>query len=137
MNVEHPTSAINLKQINQRSDLRIVLADPQRRVRSAIKTLLNQQSGIQVIGEAATLEHLEKLLKICQPDVLLIDPDLSGKPEESGIRSLRIKYPHISIIAMSGKPEMQQTALEAGANRFVSKGDPPERLLSAIHQCHH
>ena len=38
----------------------------------------------------------------------------------------------LRVIALSGRPEARQAALEAGASAFVSKGDPPEFLLEAI-----
>jgi DNA-binding NarL/FixJ family response regulator len=39
------------------------------------------------------------------------------------------------VIALSGRPEARQAALAAGANDFVSKSDPPDRLLAAIDGC--
>ena len=37
------------------------------------------------------------------------------------------------MIVLSGRPEARQMALAAGADEFVSKIDPPEKLLAAIH----
>jgi CheY-like chemotaxis protein len=39
------------------------------------------------------------------------------------------------VIALSGRPEARQAALEAGVDDFVSKVDPPNRLLAAIERC--
>jgi CheY-like chemotaxis protein len=39
------------------------------------------------------------------------------------------------VIALSGRPEARQAALLAGADSFVSKADPPDRLLVAIDTC--
>jgi len=122
---------------SQKPDLRIVLADPQRRVRAALKTLLNHQPGHQVLGEAANLESLENVLNFYAPDVLLIDPEILAISGQMDLKALCLKCPDISIIALSGKPEYQKICLEAGADVFVSKGDPPEHLLSAIQQFHH
>jgi DNA-binding NarL/FixJ family response regulator len=36
------------------------------------------------------------------------------------------------VIALSGRPEARRAALDAGVDAFVSKGDPPERLLSML-----
>ena len=41
----------------------------------------------------------------------------------------------LAIIALSGRLEARQAALDAGVDAFVSKGDPPERLLAAISTC--
>jgi DNA-binding NarL/FixJ family response regulator len=39
------------------------------------------------------------------------------------------------VVALSGRPESRRTALAAGVNAFVSKGEPPERLLAAVEGC--
>ena len=38
-------------------------------------------------------------------------------------------------VALSGRPEERQVALDAGVDAFVSKADPPERLLATIDDC--
>ena len=45
---------------------------------------------------------------------------------------IRQAYPSAQIVAMSSRPETRQVALEAGADAFVCKGDPPETLLAVL-----
>jgi hypothetical protein len=45
---------------------------------------------------------------------------------------LRGACPDLCVIALSGRPEARQAAIYAGADAFVSKADPPERLLMTI-----
>ncbi len=40
-----------------------------------------------------------------------------------------------AVVALSGRPEARQAALDAGVDAFVSKGDPPELLLKAMDKC--
>lgn len=116
----------------QGTALRVLIADPQRRVRAALKTLLSHQSGIQVVADTAAYENLHHLIQVSQPELLLIDPAIADQPFETVLHHLREAYPWLCIVAMSGKAELQPRALAAGANRFVSKADPPDRLLNAI-----
>jgi CheY-like chemotaxis protein len=59
-------------------------------------------------------------------------PGLSAIAVVSKLRD----YRHgLRVIALSGRPEAGQAALEAGADAFVSKGDPPEALIAAINVC--
>jgi CheY-like chemotaxis protein len=70
------------------------------------------------------------------PDLLLLDwelPELKGA--DAGKRllaSLHGYHPHLLIIVLSGRPESSRSALAAGATAFVSKTEPPEKLLAAL-----
>jgi DNA-binding NarL/FixJ family response regulator len=45
---------------------------------------------------------------------------------------LRTTCPGLLVIALSGRPAARRSAMAAGADAFVSKADPPERLLKTI-----
>ncbi len=112
--------------------LRVLVADEQAGVRYALRTLLQlaQELQAQVIGEAADAAALKEQLDTRQPDMLLLDGQLPGL---DSIAWLRSAYPALRIIVLSVRGETRQTALDAGADAFVYKGDPVERLIEAIH----
>ncbi len=59
-----------------------------------------------------------------------------SEPSGQGLLSaLRGVCPDLFVIALSGRTEMRRAALDAGADAFVYKCDPPERLLAAIADC--
>jgi len=59
-----------------------------------------------------------------------------SEPSGQGLLSaLRGVCPGLFVIALSGRTEMRRAALDAGADAFVYKCDPPERLLAAIADC--
>jgi DNA-binding response OmpR family regulator len=66
---------------------------------------------------------------------VLLDWDLSKQNGDSAVDDLRAASPESSVIALSGLPEARQEALAAGVGSFVSKGDPPEKLLAAVKSC--
>jgi DNA-binding NarL/FixJ family response regulator len=45
---------------------------------------------------------------------------------------LRSIYPELKVIALSGRPEARRSALEAHVDGFISKGDPPECVLTTL-----
>jgi CheY-like chemotaxis protein len=45
-------------------------------------------------------------------------------------------FPLLKIVALSGQPESGQTARQAGVDAFISKVDPPERLLNTLRAMH-
>jgi two-component system invasion response regulator UvrY len=112
--------------------MRILLADDQPRVRFALRTLLERQPGLEVVGEAHSGQDLRDQIDPAQPDLVLLDWELPGERALDTLSSLRTTYPTLRVIALSGRSEARQAALQAGVDAFVSKSDPPERLLSAI-----
>lgn len=119
--------------------MRILLADNQPKVRFALRVLLERQPGIEIVGEAANAADLLSQMGKARPDIVLLSWDLPGLaangPLSSLLSSLREMHPKLSVIALSGRPEVRRAALSAGANAFVSKTDPPERLLTTIRRC--
>ena len=119
---------------HQRSSTRrILLADDELRLRSALRLLLEYE-GHHIVGEAADGRSLLLLaIQIC-PDILLVDWELPGLPpsKKMSLTLIRSLCPQTRIIALSVHPEARQPALASGVNGFVSKGDPSERLLSAL-----
>ncbi len=112
--------------------MKIGIADPQGRVRYSLRILLEQHPGWMVVGEAADCNALFEMLSSNSPDLLLLDWDLPNQMPETMLRLLRTQYPGPKIIVMSGRQELQQTALQAGADAFASKADSPEKLLTVI-----
>jgi len=127
--------------------MHIFLADDQAKVRSALRLLLEQEPGLSVVGEATEAEDFLAQVQRTQPDLVLLDwelPDLratdpstplTGSGTSSGQRLLSTLHSlgcHPKVIALSGHPEACEEALAAGADAFVSKGDPPERLLTTL-----
>jgi DNA-binding NarL/FixJ family response regulator len=118
--------------VNEVKWMRVLLADDQPKVRSALRLLLGQQPDLEVVGEAAEAESLLVQVKELCPDLVLLDWELPGFAADDLLPALREICPRVTVIALSGRPEARRAALAAGADAFVSKGDPPERLLAAV-----
>jgi DNA-binding NarL/FixJ family response regulator len=120
--------------------MRVLIADDQAEVRSALRLLLEQQEDVRVVGGTSGTDGLVDLTEALCPDVLLIDWELPGL--ESVVSTLNRKRrllddlrhfcPGTRVVAMSGRPEARSNALRAGAHGFVSKGDPADALLEAL-----
>jgi two-component system nitrate/nitrite response regulator NarL len=115
--------------------MRILLADPQPKVRFALRVLLERHPDFQVVGEAACAEELLVLAAASCPDLVLLDWSVAGAVAEGLMIALRTECPGAGVIVLSGRPEAREAALGAGADTFVSKGHPPEYLLAAIIRC--
>ncbi len=117
--------------------MRVLLADDQSKVRSALRLLLEQEPELSVVDEATDADELLAQAGTAYPDIVLLDWELPGTPRHDLLSALRARCPHLKVIALSGRPEARGAALTAGADAFVSKGDPPERLLAAVNDCCH
>jgi DNA-binding NarL/FixJ family response regulator len=115
--------------------MRILLADSQPKVRFALRVLLERQPGFEVVGEAASTEDLLARTALTCPDLVLLDWSVAGASAAGLLLALRCDCPGLGIIVLSGRPEAREAALAAGADAFVSKGNPPEHLLAAITRC--
>ncbi len=111
--------------------MRILVADGQFSVRFALRVLLKQQPGQEVVGEAATAEDLLAQLETTLPDLILLHWRLSERAHDL-LQTLHQVCPDLHVIVLSAQPERCREALTAGADAFVCKMDPPEKLLEAI-----
>jgi DNA-binding NarL/FixJ family response regulator len=116
--------------------MRILLADAQPKVRFALRVLLERQQGYEVVGEAADAEDLMGQIEVTCPDLVLLGWELPGMAKADMPAALRRACPDLHVIALSGRLTAREAALAAGTDGFVSKGDPPDRLLAAIVACH-
>jgi DNA-binding NarL/FixJ family response regulator len=112
--------------------MRIIIADDQANVRSALALLLEQEAELTVVAEAADAVGLLQAIHRCQPDLLLLDWELPGLAAEHLLNLLHYDQPDLAVIALSGRPEAAAAAQAAGADAFISKSALPEQVLTAV-----
>lgn len=112
--------------------VKVLLADDEAHVRSALQLLLQEQEDFAVVGETDTVDDLACRVRDAEPDLLLLDWDLPGLRSEPIVQCLRAIRPGLLIIAMSGRPEARLSALREGVGAFICKGDAPDALLEAL-----
>ena len=115
--------------------MQILLADNQPKVRFGLRVLLERQPGLNVVGEVSNAEDLLAQTEATCPDLVLLDWELPGLAGGDLLSALCAACPDLFVIVLSGRTEVRRAALAAGADAFVSKYDPPERLLVAIKDC--
>jgi DNA-binding NarL/FixJ family response regulator len=112
--------------------MRILLADQESNVRYGLRALLEERSCGEVVGEAADAGELLAQIAVSCPDLLLLSWGLPGRAGADLLSALHAACDDLYVIALSGRPEAREEILDAGADAFISKVDPPERLLAAI-----
>ena len=114
--------------------LRIFLADDHAVVREGLKSLVNAQPDMEVIGEAADGRTAWEQAKDCQPDIVIMDlsmPQLNGA---QATERLTQACPQVKVLALTvheDKGYIHQL-LQAGASGYVLKLAAAEELIHAI-----
>ena len=114
---------------------RILLIDDHSLFRCGLRMVLASAiAGVQV-AEAASLEEAMRS-EMAAPSLVLLDIQLHGLNGLEGMALVRRRWPQASVIVLSSEasPQKVQLALERGATAFVSKADPPDRMLAVIDQ---
>jgi DNA-binding NarL/FixJ family response regulator len=125
--------------------LRILVADDQREVCSALQLLLSQETGMLILGQVRDAQELLDSLERTSPDLVLLDWELPGletpgaQPLSKRDKTLRLtiadlkqKFPGVKLVALSCRPEARAEALAGKTDAFVSKVDPPEVLIKTL-----
>jgi DNA-binding NarL/FixJ family response regulator len=114
--------------------LNILIGDAQPRVRFGLRLLLEQQAGWRVVGEAEDAQALLDHVGRGCPDLVLLDWELPGMPAQDLLSVIRWSCPRLWVVFMSSRDELRHAALQAGADVFAYKADPPENLLRLIRE---
>jgi DNA-binding NarL/FixJ family response regulator len=111
---------------------RVFLAASIPEERSALRLVLKDLK-MEVIGEAADWEATLAQAPVNRVDLLLIDWDLLSAEPNEALKDLREACPKtLVIVLISHLDARQQAALSAGADAFISKNEPPERLADRL-----
>lgn len=112
--------------------IRILIVDCQPRTRQSLRALLATWPEIGEIQEARSGVEAVQLVEGFCPDLILMgvrSPHLDGL---EATRQIKKRWSHVKIIVLSSYADYETDALAAGADAFVHKGEPPDRLLEAL-----
>ncbi|MEZ5463425.1 response regulator transcription factor [Dokdonella sp.] len=118
--------------------IRVVLAEDQAMVRGALSALLNLETDIDVLGEAADGEMAWRELQRLKPDVLVTDIEMPGLTGlELAQRIQRHELPiKVVIVTTFARPGFLRRALDAGVSGYLLKDAPAENLAEALRTVH-
>ncbi len=114
--------------------MRILLADHHAEPCLALRTLLEEQPGLDLIGEAVDAQGLLKLAEKQTADLILLDGKLPGLSIDDLIAKLRALEPRPVVVWMSSEFEGSKVLLKCGVDAFVCKADGPDKLLKMLRQ---
>jgi DNA-binding NarL/FixJ family response regulator len=116
------------------SPLRILLADDHAIVRQGLKLLIDNQSDMGVVGEAADGTDAVSQAKSLSPDIVVMDISMPGMNGLVATRTLKRMLPNVAIVALTRHDDdtYLEELLRAGASGYVLKQSAPTDFLRAI-----
>ena len=116
--------------------IKVLIVDDQESVRQSLKTILQLEGDLDVVGEAKDGVEAVEQTKELQPDVVLMDMRMAGADGLSAARGIREHSESVGVvmITMHHSDIAREQALEAGVDTFVEKGIAMEDLVGAIHR---
>jgi two-component system, NarL family, invasion response regulator UvrY len=114
--------------------IRVGIVDDHAVVRSGLKGLLEMQSDIVVVGEAANAPQALDLVRNTAIDVLLMDLSLPGQSGIDVLASLLARAPTLAVLIVSSYPEAHYAVslIKQGAMGYLNKQCEPEEIVTAV-----
>lgn len=132
-----------LQELLLMSDIRVALVEDHDVVRIGLRTVLQSQAGIKVVGEATNGLQGLALLKTAPIDVALIDiglPGIDGIELTQQFRQFQQDHPALTtkvlILTMQGTEETVLASFAAGADSYCMKDIGMKHLIEAIQMTH-
>ena len=116
------------------SKLRTLIVDDHGIVRAGVRTLLESDANIEVVGDAENGEEAIEKVKQFKPDLVLMDLAMPVMNGIEATRRIKNEFPdiYVLILTMYDDEEFFLPVLRAGASGYVVKEAEPQELLHAI-----
>ncbi len=114
--------------------IRVLLADDHTMFRAGLRALLETESNIEVVGEAATGDEAVDQARTLRPDVVLMDlsmPDSGGLEATRRIAALELES-RVLVLTVHAEEEYLLPVIQAGASGYMNKTSADRDLIEAI-----
>lgn len=114
--------------------IRILLVDDQHIIRHGLKSMLESNADMQVIGEAENGQRALEQIAALQPDVVLMDIRMPVMDGVAATKAIAQNYPDIKVLVLTtfDDNDYVSQAMRLGAKGYLLKDTEPEELMMAI-----
>ena len=115
--------------------IRILIVDDLQIVRDTIRSVISQQSDMEVVAEAVCGVQALELARTLKPDVVIMDISIPWLNGIMTTEQIMLDLPGVKVIALSVHTDKRyvQAMLGAGALAYISKSDGIDTIIDAIH----
>ena len=124
--------------MNKPKNIRILIADDHPIIRDSLRTLINTEPNLKLVGEAVDGEEAVRKTIELKPDVILMDLVMPVKDGLQAISEIKNLLPEVSILVLTSFSDEDKVfpAIRAGALGYLLKDSSPQELLKAIYDVH-
>lgn len=117
---------------------RVLLVDDHHMVREGLRSIIESEPRLRVVGEASTGEEAIQQARVLHPDVVVMDINMPRMNGIEATRRLREEMPSVAVVALSMHEDRSMIAAmkDAGAVSYIPKGGASEELSRAIREAH-
>jgi DNA-binding NarL/FixJ family response regulator len=118
----------------ERPDITVVLVDDEPGVRLLARLTLEEDGGIEILGEAANGRSGVELVSAMQPDVVLLDVEMPVLDGLAALPEIRTASPGSQVVVVSGRDpdETADAAMAAGASAYLEKNRVSTDLVALV-----
>ena len=122
--------------MTNREIIRIAIVEDQVRYRDLLRLILTGSDNIELLFEKEHCRNIMEDVVKQLPDVLIMDIDLPGRSGIDAVRELKEVFPDLKILMLTVFEDDEKIfgAIKAGANGYLLKKDPPQKILDAIRE---
>ena len=114
--------------------IRIVIADREFLIKTGLRCLLSKRTGFGVSGQANNIAELKDILRVQQPDVLIMDYDQPGAFSIDDLVYIKRRYPELKILVISNNRHKHDivSTIEFGVTSYLLKECAEDEIFDAI-----
>jgi two-component system, NarL family, response regulator NreC len=114
--------------------IQILIADDHGVLRAGLRTLLNAEPNLEVVGEASDGDTVLRLANELRPDIVLLDISMPGPGGIEVTRQLKASLPELRVLILTAHEDesMLREAVQAGAAGYIIKRAVESELINAI-----
>jgi len=115
---------------------RVLLVDDHPTMREGLIRVIEREDDLTVCGEAESIQRALEMIEASKPDIAVVDISLGGQNGIELIKDIKIRYSQLPVLVHSMHDESvyAERSLRAGAKGYISKKEPPQKLLQAIRE---
>lgn len=112
----------------------VLLVDDHPTMREGLMRVIEREAEMTVCGEAESIQRALEVVETSKPDIAIVDISLAGQNGIELIKDIKVRHPHLPVLVHSMHDESvyAERSLRAGAKGYISKKEPPQKLLQAI-----